>query len=51
MVGCEGGCGDLLREDSIAVIEWYGYCDDCVINQNIDIGLIRCYKYEDEVEK
>ena len=48
-VSCKGGCGDLLRTDSIAVINWYGYCDDCVINKNIDIGLINyTIKYEDD---
>jgi hypothetical protein len=48
MVSCKGNCGDLLPVESIAVKEWGGYCDDCVVNQNIDIGLIRCWKYEDE---
>ena len=26
------GCGYLLPEDSIAVQEWDGYCDDCMSN-------------------
>ena len=39
-VACKGGCGDLLRVDSIAVKQWGGYCDDCIIDQNIDIGLL-----------